>query len=82
MKKPYVKPQVYFEDFQLSANIAGNCGNKGGAKHTDANTCYFEDAFFGQPFLTAGICDPTPQDGDFPSVCYDNPSDTTRVFAS
>lgn len=25
MKKSYVKPQVYFEDFQLSASIAGDC---------------------------------------------------------
>ena len=25
MKKSYVKPQVYFENFQLSANIAGDC---------------------------------------------------------
>lgn len=26
MKKTYVKPQIYFEDFQLSANIAAGCG--------------------------------------------------------
>ncbi len=26
MKKAYVKPQIYFEDFQLSANIAAGCG--------------------------------------------------------
>lgn len=26
MKKTYVKPQVYFENFQLSANIAAGCG--------------------------------------------------------
>lgn len=25
MKKSYVKPQVYFESFQLSASIAGTC---------------------------------------------------------
>lgn len=26
MKKTYVKPEVYFESFELSASIADNCG--------------------------------------------------------
>lgn len=26
MKKTYVKPEVYFENFELSANIATGCG--------------------------------------------------------
>ena len=28
MKKPYVKPEVYFESFELSACIATGCDTK------------------------------------------------------
>ena len=83
MKKTYVKPQVYFEDFQLSASIAGNCGNKDGALHADANTCRFDTkGFFGVLFLTEHSCEHTPQDDDLTTVCYDNPNDANRLFAS
>lgn len=32
MKKSYVKPQVLFEDFQLSASIANGCTPEFGCK--------------------------------------------------
>lgn len=56
MKKAYVKPQVYFENFQLSTSIAGGCSwqalsaektcvvNIPGTPETyiaDLNTCTF-----------------------------------------
>lgn len=85
MKKSYVKPQVYFENFQLSANIAGNCGtqiDKTRAHHTNVDSCAYEDAAFGKIFLSKQICGDTPQDEILSNVCYDNPSDTMRLFAS
>ena len=85
MKKSYVKPQVYFENFQLSANIAGTCGteiDKSGAGLADANSCSFNLPTFGKIFLTEGICDNTPQDEIASSICYEHPQNTTRLFAS
>lgn len=40
MKKSYVKPQVYFENFQLSASIAGTCDPKYKFNYSDINSCY------------------------------------------
>ena len=28
MKRKYEKPALYFEEYELSSSIAGNCGNK------------------------------------------------------
>lgn len=74
MKKSYVKPQVYFENFQLSANIASGCGKP--LNHTK-EAC--------QPisgmnlFLIADNCDCTPDDA---GLCYQSATDGTRLFTS
>lgn len=84
MKKSYVKPQVFFEDFRLSANIAGNCGTAAGIKekatHSDANSCQYQTAF--GMLYTDSNCEFTPQDGLATNLCYHNPDDTYRFFAS
>ena len=36
MRKVYRKPDIVFEDFTLSANIAGNCGEALG-NHAETN---------------------------------------------
>ena len=36
MKKQYSKPGIIIEDFAIAQNIASNCGNAGGHKHTHA----------------------------------------------
>ncbi len=78
MKKSYVKPQVYFESFQLSANIAGNC--KFITNHQKSSCGYQTTAgvlFFDT--MTA-ICDMPTQEGE--KYCYDNPVDEGRLFTS
>lgn len=81
MKKSYVKPQVFFEDFQLSANIAGVC---------DIPTNHAEDECqwtvevpgIGKAFVTEGMgCGYSPNDGDY-GVCYHVPVDASRLFTS
>lgn len=79
MKKNYVKPQVYFEDFRLSTSIAGGCAwtansaenscpvNVPGTPETyitDINTCSFS----------------VPAKND--SFCYHVPMDNKNVFSS
>lgn len=84
MKKAYVKPQVYFEDFQLSANIAGNCGTAEGIKeratHSDANSCQYMTTF--GTLYTENSCNFTTQDDLATTLCYHNPDNTYRFFAS
>ena len=79
MKKNYVKPHVYFEDFRLSTSIAGGCAwtasfaeNSCPVKVpgttltyiTDINTCYFS----------------VPATND--KFCYHVPMDNKNVFSS
>lgn len=61
MKKTYVKPQVYFEDFQLSASIAGDCtgDNKIPLNHSK-ESCTYEMPGAGRYFLQTELCATTP----------------------
>lgn len=82
MKKTYVKPQVYFEDFQLSASIAAGCASdfKDGATQGDANSCAFDDGV-NKIFVDGnGACITKPDNGT--KYCYQIPLDGNRVFAS
>ena len=79
MKKTYVKPQVFFEDFQLSASIAAGCAYKTG--HT-MDICAYETA--GKSIFVDEVvaCTTTTQDGNWSGLCYHNPTDTTKLFTS
>lgn len=80
MKKTYVKPQVYFEDFQLNASIAavcprpysghdnGVCGIKLGP-----DTYYMGDI--------TGCVEKVANDGEM-SICYHNPDQSQNLFNS
>lgn len=80
MKKTYVKPQVYFESFQLSANIAGGCSlisNQG------QNECPYTDPELGVTvFATVpSPCTITPAPGD-KKPCYNVPEGGANIFTS
>lgn len=77
MKKTYVKPEVYFENFELSANIATGCGRPLG--HT-RDMC--RDIFGGYADIVFGpedSCKWVPNTNDY---CYHNPSDAQILFTS
>lgn len=80
MKKKYEKPMIWFEDFKMSANIAGNCGRDTGT-YSDTNSCNYE---FGGKYLFTGYsgCITKPQDDVDAFICYHNPSDDARLFGS
>ena len=75
MKKAYVKPELYFENFELSASIAVQCAKP---IHYAAGTCtdglggYAEVVFFDK-------CEATP---DKFGLCYHNPTDAEKLFNS
>lgn len=80
MKKAYVKPEIYFESFELSANIATGCAFI--ANHAK-DECGLElgpglDVLFIS--ATTG-CSRQPVDGDT-SVCYHVPYDSNKLFTS
>lgn len=82
MKKTYVKPQVYFEDFQLSASIAAGCAPETGITHSQG-VCGLK---FGPKTIfvegVSGCTDGVPDDGQT-GYCYHNPTDTLKkLFAS
>lgn len=74
MKKTYVKPQIYFEDFQLSANIAAGCGKP--INHT-METCQPVPGFV--LFVGETGCTTTPDDA---GLCYQTVTDATKIFTS
>ncbi len=81
MKKTYVKPELYFESFELSSNIAAGCSPTAIVNHAE-NTCPYvvENVFAVFQNETSG-CKYTPdQVGN--KVCYGVPTDDKRLFSS
>lgn len=75
MKKSYVKPELYFENFQLSTSIAAGCGLALGHQMYDCNNL----PGLGTLFQDTNTCTYTPDDAGF---CYQTVLDSTRVFTS
>lgn len=63
MKKPYVKPMLFAESFELVEHIAGDCrvnDNFEGAKFHNSGECRYDDGnislFLSADHLCAPIC--------------------------
>lgn len=81
MKKTYVKPEVYFESFELSANIATGCKLISNAAEQlcavtdkELGVTYFADA------ASCGNDYTPPSEGD--KICYGVPQANNNVFTS
>ena len=77
MKKNYSKPEIVFESFTLSTNIAAGCE----IKHPlpTSGQCGIE--FDGDVIFVEGAC-PDPVVDGTGGFCYHNPSDLDRMFNS
>ncbi len=82
MKKSYVKPQVYFENFQLSTNIAGECGTDRNyfGNHSSSGTCTWSDGYTTIFTSTNTGCHYTPDEAGH--MCYDVAPSPERIFGS
>lgn len=80
MKKTYVKPEVYFESFELSANIATGCKLISNAAEYD---CAVTDNDLGITYFTDAACggNYTPPGGN-DGLCYHTSADNAKVFTS
>lgn len=79
MKKTYVKPQAFFESFELSASIAGACAVN---LHFGEFQCFYEiPSMPGDKFFTADInCTADPGNGKLNGACYHGP--INEIFSS
>ena len=76
MKKRYEKPQIVFESFEMSTNIAGDCEIK--TNTPSAENCAYEvyDEFLGTVFLfVTGVsaCTTKEATGAYDKICYHVP---------
>lgn len=88
MRKPYQKPMLYVERFELSEHIAMGCARVDSGDTTDAKSpydCNFD--WYGiKVFMKTGVCDKDgytlldPDNNDF--FCYHNPDPSQAIFAS
>lgn len=82
MKKPYMKPSLYVENFSLTQSIAAGCtaedNGLGKPALSYASTCGW--SLGGQTFFTAGVQDYCTA-GDLEFVCYNAPNGNI-MFAS
>jgi hypothetical protein len=79
MKKQYVKPDIYFDNFTLAVSVA-SCAVK--ATSTE-NICGVELAPDLIVFTSdVGMCNITQSDGEYNGLCYHVPLDANNVFGS
>ena len=80
MKKTYSKPDIFFEDFSLSTNIAAGCE----LYPTEYAGDSFVVEFGGDILLSDKPCDKIIQDGEneYNNLCYHVPFDDFNVFIS
>ena len=81
MKKAYSKPEIMFEDFSLSANVAAGCTFKTDTK-SEGDCGYYSVRYNAMLFtLTVSGCKYTAvQDTD--SLCYHVPNEMNDIFNS
>ena len=84
MKRAYVKPDIVFESFTLSTNIATGCEHV--ANHTKGVCNYTFRWGYNQEYtiFDAGVangCDVDTIDEEIDGICYHNPS-SNNIFTS
>ena len=81
MKKVYSKPEIMFENFTTSTNIAGNCDIINSNANANAN-CSYASAF-GNVFVSSPTCEITAPNGEYGNICYHIPHDAMdQLFTS
>lgn len=76
MKKHYEKPQIMFEDFTLSTNIAGTCTVKTWTPNSGECAYPVTDEFLGTVNVftsSTQACTTTEDDGEYNGICYHVP---------
>lgn len=82
MKKRYSKPEIMFESFTLSVNIAGDCEIK--IDNQSQNTCGYIQGTGGETlFINASTgCSFEKEDNENNGFCYHIPIESNNLFNS
>ena len=81
MKKIYSKPEIMFESFTLSENIAGDCDTR--INNSTEDVCAYITRTGLNVFMSSiNACTTHEDDGDYNGICYHNPIDTKNLFHS
>lgn len=83
MKKLYSKPEIMFENFSMSVNLAAGCEVI--TKLQGENACgYKPDRWTGPTLFNKpeNGCVTTPEDTPYNSICYDTPTQDYNLFTS
>lgn len=83
MKKAYSKPDIFFEDFSLSTNIAAGCEEKPFGNTGDCGVKWSKGVFIFTESISG--CNHKVTDGadrEYNSLCYHNPESSYNVFYS
>lgn len=84
MRKNYVKPEIVFESFAASTNIAAGCELRTNTQSLNVVGCTY---LFGRDqvsvFSDAALgCVQIPADGLHNGACYHTPSEANNLFNS
>lgn len=82
MKKNYQKPDIVFEDFSLSTNIAAGCEQKTNLPSSDECGVYMGGYYVFATGMTGCESWPVDLNKDFNGVCYHVPYEDKNLFAS
>ena len=83
MKKAYEKPQIMFESFTMSTNIAAGCRFTNVTHSSGVFGCGYKDERFDKVVFTSESgCTTVEDDGDYNGICFHTPTDTNSLFAS
>lgn len=85
MKKVYNKPEIVFEDFSMSTNIAGDCEVKTWTPNSGTCAYKYMDEFLGEVKLflsTISDCTTVEADGEYNGFCYHVPTESKNLFNS
>ena len=82
MKKSYSKPQIVFESFTLSTDIASGCNltNVNQASASAGCGLWVDDFDVLFNMGTGSACSVGPDDGQNNTICYHNPDDYAKVI--
>lgn len=85
MKKLYKKPEIMFESFTLSTNIAGDCAEPFITNATKGSCAYVITDGWDTSFVFTSdytnVCKSVKPDG-YNGICYHSPTETTNLFNS
>ena len=85
MKKLYTKPEIMFENFTLSTNIAGDCNVKTNTPSAMQCAVSYDDEFAGKVNVFISdiqACEWHEGVNIATGICYNTPSDGMNLFNS